>query len=267
MAEEKILALQGSPTLPEEKLGKRPIFVSYADNEKNDDLVERLIRQFLTELDFNVYTFTNARSNVYLQAEIDRLIDECPTFLAFLTKDVKEEGGERWHPNGNIPGEIARALSCHHNVIVYHEEGVSIPSNTKSYYCRPFENDPKKYAELFIDLIKALKNQDLLRARSLTYTFMETEQLQITNVGFSDSGTKSITMTIDNTGTSAVTITEIWVNNIKQAATSPPLPQTIVANSGLALTATYTWVPGKNYQVKLISSKGNQFYYSAYAPT
>lgn len=162
MAEGKILTLQGSPALPEEKVGKRSIFVSYADNKKNDDLIERLIRQFLTELDFDVYTFRNARSDVYLQAEIDRLIDECPCFLAFLTKDIKEEGSERCHPQGNIPSEIARALSRGHNVIVYHEEGVSIPSNTKSYYCRPFENDSKKYAELFIDLIKALRNQDLL---------------------------------------------------------------------------------------------------------
>ena len=162
MAEEKILALQGSPTLPEKKIRERSIFVSYADNEKNDDLIERLIRQFLTELDFDVYTFRNARSDVYLQAEIDRLIDECPCFLAFLTKDIKEEGRERWHPKGNIPSEIARALSRDHNVILYYEGGVSIPSNTNSYYCHPFENDPKKYAELFIDLIKALRNQDLL---------------------------------------------------------------------------------------------------------
>ena len=116
----------------------------------------------MTELDFDVYTFRNARCDDYFQAEIDRLIDECPCFLAFLTKDIKEEGSERWHPKGTIPSEIAMALSHDHNVIVYHEEGVSIPSNTKSYYCRPFENDPKKYAELFIDLIKALRNQDLL---------------------------------------------------------------------------------------------------------
>jgi len=159
---EKIPSLQGSPSIPTEKLAKKSIFISYAENKKNDYLVENLIRQFLVALNFDVRTFRDARSSDYFKAEIDRLITECPSFLAFLTKDIQEEGSENWHPKGNIPGEIEKALTLGHKVIVYYEEGVTIPSNTKSYYCRSFKRGQWKYAELLIDLIKALKNENLI---------------------------------------------------------------------------------------------------------
>lgn len=129
---------------------------------------------------------------------------------------------------------------------------------------KEFKVTSKDQIDYAMELIK--QSFQLAGAHLPTYTFMGAEQLQITNVEFSDSGTKSIKLTINNTGTSAATITEIRVNNIKQTATSPTLPQAIVANSRSALTAIYTWVPGNNYQVKLISSRGNQLSYSAVAP-
>lgn len=100
---------------------------------------------------------------------------------------------------------------------------------------------------------------------ALTFTFTATEQVQVTNMEF--LGTNNIIrLTVNNTGTSPVTINEVWVNNFKQTNTSPTLPRTISANSGLLLNVTYTWTTGYNYQVKLVSSKGNTFLYSAVAP-
>jgi len=100
---------------------------------------------------------------------------------------------------------------------------------------------------------------------ALTFTFTATEQVQVTNMEF--LGTNNIIrLTVNNTGTSPVTINEVWVNNVKQTSTSPTLPRTISANSGLLLNVTYTWTTGYNYQVKLVSSKGNTFLYSAVAP-
>ena len=99
---------------------------------------------------------------------------------------------------------------------------------------------------------------------ALTFTFTATEQIQITNMAF---GSNSIAVTVNNTGTSPVTINEVWVNNVKQSSISPSLPQTISANSGLVLNITTTVTTGNNYQVKLVSSKGNQFLYSAVAPS
>jgi len=100
---------------------------------------------------------------------------------------------------------------------------------------------------------------------ALTFTFTATEQVQVTNMEF--LGTNNIIrLTVNNTGTSPVTINEVWVNNVKQTNTIPPLPRTIIANSGLLLNVSYPWTTGYNYQVKLVSSKGNTFLYSAVAP-
>jgi flagellin-like protein len=104
---------------------------------------------------------------------------------------------------------------------------------------------------------------------ALTFTFMATEQIQITNIGFNVGpfpGTGWITVTVNNTGTSPVTINEAWVNNVKKPTTAPSLPRNILANQGVLLYVNTTVVNGNNYQVKLVSSKGNQFAYSAYAP-
>jgi flagellin-like protein len=102
---------------------------------------------------------------------------------------------------------------------------------------------------------------------ALTFTFTATEQIQITNMQFGPAGTNSwIAVTINNTGTSPVTINEAWVNNVKQTVSE--LPKTISANSGWVLNITnYSVTTGANYQVKLVSSKGNQFLYSAVAPS
>ena len=97
-----------------------------------------------------------------LKAEIDRLIEESPVLIAFLTKDIPEHDSERFHPEGNIPGEIERALVLNHKVIIFYEEGTTVPSNTMSYYCNPFANKPEKYAELFISILEAFKKEAIL---------------------------------------------------------------------------------------------------------
>lgn len=99
---------------------------------------------------------------------------------------------------------------------------------------------------------------------------MGTEQLQITNMAFGPAGSSSwIAVTVNNTGTSAVTVNEAWINSVKHTSfNTGQSPGTISANSGALINMTTVSVAnGYNYQVKLISSKGNQFLYSAVAPT
>jgi flagellin-like protein len=95
---------------------------------------------------------------------------------------------------------------------------------------------------------------------ALTVGFMGTEELKITNMSFPDA--THIQVVANNTGTSPVTINEVWVNGVKQTYT----PQTVAANAGVAVSIVYTWTAGSNYQVKLLSSKGNTFMYTAVAP-
>ena len=107
---------------------------------------------------------------------------------------------------------------------------------------------------------------------ALTFQFTATEQINITNMAF-QTGTAptpgSILVVANNTGTSSVTINEIWVNNQKQATISPTIPTNgvILANQGIAFNVTMTINSGYSYQVKLVSSKGNAFLYTATAPS
>jgi flagellin-like protein len=108
---------------------------------------------------------------------------------------------------------------------------------------------------------------------ALTFSFTATEQLNITNMNFQvgDATQGSIQIIANNTGTSAVTINEAWVNNLKQTTivTVPAggLPAGIAANTGLVVNMTLSITQGYSYQVKLISSKGNTFLYTATAPS
>ena len=100
---------------------------------------------------------------------------------------------------------------------------------------------------------------------ALTVGFMGTEELRITSMSF---GTNTITLVANNTGTSPVTINEVWVNNVRIADGSVTGEgESIAANSGTQFVISTTVVDGNNYQVKLVSSKGNTFMYTAVAPS
>jgi len=95
---------------------------------------------------------------------------------------------------------------------------------------------------------------------ALTFTFMATEEINITDLYFP---TGTIRATVKNTGTSPVTITQCWINGAEQTITS----FTVSANSQYLLNVTYSWTAGDNYELKLISSQGNTFLRSERAPT
>jgi len=106
---------------------------------------------------------------------------------------------------------------------------------------------------------------------ALTFSFTSTEQINITNMNF-DVNAKIISVTANNTGTTSVTINEAWVNSVKQTTvkddTLADLPVTISANQGKIFNITLSSMnAGYSYQVKLISSKGNTFLYTATAPS
>jgi flagellin-like protein len=97
---------------------------------------------------------------------------------------------------------------------------------------------------------------------ALTFTFMGTEELKITKVEFI-SGNANINITLQNTGTTPVTVTEIYVNAGNDLLTDD---LTVAANSVEEPQVATSWTEGDNYQIKIVTSKGNQFYYNAVAP-
>jgi len=102
---------------------------------------------------------------------------------------------------------------------------------------------------------------------ALTFNFTATEELKITQMTFGTPATM-MNITMQNTGTTPITINEVHVNN--GAANLLASPFTVAANSQTTQTITLQspgWTAGSTYQVKLVSAKGNQFLYTAVAPS
>ena len=102
---------------------------------------------------------------------------------------------------------------------------------------------------------------------ALTFNFMATEQLKITNLQFPAG---YVNITILNTGTNPVTVTEIHVNNGDNLISSalPAWPTGVVpANGNVTEAFLFAWQNGHQYEIEMRSSKGNQFTYTATAPS
>jgi flagellin-like protein len=112
---------------------------------------------------------------------------------------------------------------------------------------------------------------------ALTFSFMATEQGQVTNLQFSTTPTPgTILVTFNNTGTTSITINSVWVNNQQIAAANVAgapvaLNAAVPANSGtqytITMPASLPIVSGSQYSVTLQSSKGNKFTSTGNAPT
>ncbi|MCS7096579.1 MAG: archaellin/type IV pilin N-terminal domain-containing protein [Nitrososphaerota archaeon] len=107
-----------------------------------------------------------------------------------------------------------------------------------------------------------------------TFIFTATEQLQITKIDFAHGG---FNVTILNTGITPVTIMDARVNNQATSITGvngngvdyddTAGTVTIQANTRGWILVSGSWENGKNYEIKLISSKGNVFMRTETAPT
>jgi len=101
---------------------------------------------------------------------------------------------------------------------------------------------------------------------SLTFTFMETEEVSFTQVEFITVATLNnrINVTIQNTGTADIVITQAKV-------TGYDVDQTVVLSSAESIAAGYSaeiqldildsevWSAGKAYNIELLTTKGNKF--------
>ena len=103
---------------------------------------------------------------------------------------------------------------------------------------------------------------------ALTFNFMATEQIKITQVNFyttvGPDGTHNVTVTMQNTGTNPVTVTEVHINN---GVTLLAAQFTIPANTQSVANVTLAWINGNQYEIEARTSKGNQFTYATTAPT
>ena len=104
---------------------------------------------------------------------------------------------------------------------------------------------------------------------SMTFTFMETEQIQITGVTYSSTATVNdvINVNLINTGTTDITLAGATVTSMSGVITPDT---TVITQTGSTQTivltlATDRWVAGNSYSVELLTSKGNRFSYTTVA--
>jgi len=102
---------------------------------------------------------------------------------------------------------------------------------------------------------------------SQTFTFMETEQLTITSVTFTDNTSPTadtITVNVQNTGTTDVTI-QATVSVTGSGVTGGTTTAATVAkgaSDSFTVTLTGELADGTSYNIELLSTKGNKFSYT-----
>ena len=125
-------------------------------------------------------------------------------------------------------------------------------NGTQNFNIKYVENNPKA---TYLDRIIEWKE-----VAGQHFTFMETEELRITSVTFTNS--TSLTVNVINTGTTDVTITSVTVSGSKVTGATTPSNTVATGNSGsCAVTITGELVSGCAYNIELLSSKGNKFSY------
>ena len=103
---------------------------------------------------------------------------------------------------------------------------------------------------------------------ALTFTFMKTEELKVQSHTWATDRT-SISITVKNTGTGAMTLSEWRVNDAVVTANPATItldagtPTIVIVSPPSGLTA---FVSGTKYEFAVLSATGNKYTYVATAP-
>jgi len=104
---------------------------------------------------------------------------------------------------------------------------------------------------------------------ALTFTFMKTEELKVTNPQWSaqvTGGWANCTLNIKNTGTATLTVNQVKVNN--GAANMWPTSYTLQPgdSTNVIVTRTGNYVSGTKYEFAFYTATGNRYPYTDTAP-
>jgi len=95
---------------------------------------------------------------------------------------------------------------------------------------------------------------------ALTFSFMGgTETIDVKHITWSTADKLSFVIEFKNTGTSAVTIDRVTVNQVSKTTNATSLPESVPAAGTKIYTVTFTWTDGDNYDIAVVTSKNNAF--------
>jgi len=105
---------------------------------------------------------------------------------------------------------------------------------------------------------------------ALTFTFMKTEELKVQSHTWATNRT-SISITVKNTGTGAMTLEEwrvndIAVSNVTYTSGTATLEAGQTAVARIAPASGTTFTSGVKYEFAVLSATGNKYTYVATAP-
>ena len=93
---------------------------------------------------------------------------------------------------------------------------------------------------------------------ALSFSFMGTEQAKITSLTW-DGTLSSFTMTVANSGTKDLTITQIQVNYKTAGVTQPSNLGVLKTGDTATYLVTFAYVDGTAYDISVVSSSGYKF--------
>jgi flagellin-like protein len=105
---------------------------------------------------------------------------------------------------------------------------------------------------------------------ALTFTFMKTEELKV--LGSTWGANRAyIDLSVKNTGSSALTVNQIRINDISNGTLTTAVPLTGGASATLHVVPTtytgiVTFTAGTKYEFQILTAAGNKYTYVATAP-
>ena len=106
---------------------------------------------------------------------------------------------------------------------------------------------------------------------ALTFTFMKTEELKVLGGTWTGTPATYMTLSVKDTGSSALTISQIRLNNVANASMTA-VPLNAGATASLRVTAasfslpSNQFSPGTKYEFEIFTATGNQYQYVDTAP-
>jgi len=94
---------------------------------------------------------------------------------------------------------------------------------------------------------------------ALTFTFMKTEELKITNMTFAGTSgvaNNTISLSVRNSGTSKVTVTEVKVNDVVKTFSGTAAYDAGATGTITVYMGSGYWTTGNKYKVSLLSATG-----------